>query len=107
MQLQNIFIHNVYFWLKNGDNHADRNALVAGLEKLSGCSSIKQFHIGIPAATSRDVIDGSYAISWCLFFASKQDQDSYQTDPIHLQFIEDCCYLWSKVVVYDSIDAQV
>ena len=106
MQLQNIFIHHVYFWLKNGNNHADTTALVAGLEKLSACSTIKQFHIGIPAATSRDVIDGSYAISWCLFFASKHDQDSYQTDSIHLKFIEECKHLWSKVVVYDSVDAQ-
>ena len=107
MQLQNIFIHNVYFWLKNQNNNEDTTALVAGLEKLSSCTAIQKYHIGEPAATSRDVIDGSYAISWCLFFATKQDQDNYQTDPIHLQFIEECCHLWNKVIVYDSIDAQV
>ena len=107
MQLQNVFIHHVFFWLKNPENVADKTALIAGLKNLANCTSIQQYHIGVPAATSRDVIDGSYAISWCLFFASKQDQDSYQTDPIHLQFIETCNHLWSKVVVYDSIDVQV
>ncbi|MDH4059117.1 MAG: Dabb family protein, partial [Cyclobacteriaceae bacterium] len=30
-------------------------------------------------------------------------QDTYQTHPIHLKFIEECSSLWSKVIVYDSI----
>ena len=107
MQLQNVFIHHVYFWIKTANNYEDVTALVVGLKKLSTCTTIKQYHIGVPAATSRDVIDGSYAISWFLIFATKQDQDSYQIDPIHLQFIENCNHLWSKVVVYDSIDAHI
>lgn len=105
MQLKNVFIHHVYFWLNNPQSAEDASALVHGLEKLANCSTIQQYHIGKPASTSRDVIDGSYAISWCLFFANKLDQDSYQTDPIHLHFIETCKHLWSKVIVYDSIDA--
>lgn len=104
MQMKNVFIHHVYFWLKNADSAEDVAALIAGLEKLATCATIQQYHIGKPAATSREVIDGSYAVSWCLLFANKADQDAYQTDPIHLHFIETCQHLWSKVVVYDSID---
>lgn len=104
MQLKNLFIHHVYFWLNNPNSVADTAALIAGLEKLATCATIQQYHIGKPATTSRDVIDGSYAISWCLFFTNKADQDNYQTDPIHLHFIETCKHLWCKVVVYDSID---
>lgn len=104
MQMKNVFIHHVYFWLKNADSADDNAALVAGLEKLAACATIQHYHIGKPAATSRDVIDGSYALSWCLFFANKADQDAYQTDPIHLHFIATCQHLWRKVVVYDSID---
>ena len=103
--MNNIFIHHVYFWLKNSGNAEDRNALVQGLKKLSAATTIKEFHIGVPANTNRDVIDSSYAVSWMLIFATDADQEYYQTDPMHLKFIEECSHLWSKVVVYDSIDA--
>lgn len=99
-----MFIHHVYFWLKNTGNIADRDALISGLRKLSKVSTIREFHIGLPAGTSRDVIDTSYSVSWMLKFDTPEDQDSYQVDPIHLQFVKECSPLWSKVVVYDSID---
>ncbi|MBC7721406.1 MAG: Dabb family protein [Pedobacter sp.] len=105
MQLNNLFIHHVYFWLKNDDSVNDLNALIEGLKKLSKVATFQQFHIGKPASTSRDVIDGSYAVSWCLLFASKEDEAVYQTHQIHLNFIKECSHLWSKVVVYDSVDA--
>ena len=82
----------------------DRDALIAGLRKLSKVSTIREFHIGLPAGTSRDVIDTSYSVSWMLKFDTPEDQDSYQVDPIHLQFVKECSPLWNKVVVYDSID---
>jgi len=105
MQLQNIFIHHVYFWLNNPDSKEDLAALLAGLDKLAAVETIAQYHIGKPAATSREVIDGSYSVSWCLIFNTKEDQDSYQVDPIHLNFVKECSHLWRRVVVYDSIDA--
>ena len=101
---KDVFIHHVYFWLKNPENINDLNQLVEGLKKLSFASTIKNFHIGKPAATNRDVIDNSYSVSWLLLFDNKEDQDSYQTDPIHLKFVEECSHLWSKVVVYDTVD---
>jgi len=99
------FVHHVYFWLKNPDSSEDRAALIAGLQKLSKAGMIRQYHIGLPAGTSREVIDTSYAVSWLLLFDTAGDQASYQTDPIHLQFVKECSPLWSKVVVYDSVDA--
>jgi len=104
MQLSNIFIHHVYFWLHNPSSETDRNALTDGLTKLSAAASIQDFHIGKPAATSRDVIDVSYSVSWLLIFKNKEDQDSYQVDPIHLNFVKECSHLWSRVTVYDTID---
>jgi hypothetical protein len=101
---KNMFIHHVYFWLKQPASKEDRAKLVEGLNKLSQVSTIKMFHIGQPADTNRDVIDRSYAISWMLVFKDKAAQESYQTDPIHLAFIKNYSHLWSKVVVYDSVD---
>jgi hypothetical protein len=105
MSIENKFIHHVYFWLKNPDSKEDKAKLVEGLKKLSKVRTIKSFQIGKPAGTSRDVIDGTYAISWFTLFDNGADQESYQKDPIHLKFVEECSHLWNKVIVYDSIDA--
>jgi hypothetical protein len=104
--VENKFIHHVYFWLKNPDSKEDRAKLVEGLKKLSKVKTIKMFHIGQPADTNRDVIDRSYAVSWFTLFDNAADQASYQTDPIHLKFIEECSNVWTKVVVYDSVDVK-
>ena len=104
-QKKGMFIHHVYFWLKNSGNKEDKAKLIEGLKKLSKVKTIKNFYIGQPAATRREVIDSSYDVSWLLFFENAADQDSYQTDPVHLKFVEECSSLWSKVTVYDTIDA--
>ena len=97
------FIHHVYFWLANPQSTTDRDQLIEGLNKLSVVTTIKSFHIGLPANTSREVIDSSYSVSWLLVFKNKEDQDSYQVDPIHLNFVNTCKHLWSKVTVYDTV----
>src|ERR1700745_3084545 len=105
MQLQNTFIHHVFFWL-NENNESNRNKLIEGLKKLSAVKTIKQFHIGVPANTNRDVIENTYSVSWTLFFDNPEDQDSYQVDPMHLNFVKECSHLWKKVTVFDTINAQ-
>lgn len=101
--MQNVFIHHVFFWLKEPGNELSKQQLVDGLQKLAAVATIKDFHIGKPAGTSRGVIDTTYSISWLLTFATAADQDSYQVDPIHLNFVKECAHLWEKVVVYDSV----
>lgn len=103
-ELKRRFIHHVYFWLKNKGNASDKAKLIEGLRKLSAVKTIQQFNIGMPADTNRDVIDSSYSISWMLLFKNGKDQASYQTDPIHLKFVEECSHLWTKVIVYDTVD---
>lgn len=102
--MKNIFIHHVYFWLNNPGSAEDRAKLVEGLLKLAKVKTIRKFHIGQPAPSDREVVDGSYAISWMVIFKNKADQDSYQVDPIHLDFVKNYAHLWSKVIVYDSVD---
>lgn len=99
-----MFVHHVYFWLKNENSEQDKAKLIEGLKKLSKVNTIKQFYIGVPAATDRDVIERSYSVSWLLLFDNPADQDDYQTDSIHLKFVEECSMLWKQVVVYDSVD---
>ena len=106
IEMKNVFLHHVFFYLKDAGSIADRDKLAEGLIKLSAVKTIKDFHIGKPADTNRDVIERGYAVSWFVQFDNADDQASYQTDPIHLKFIEECSHLWSKVVVYDSVDVK-
>jgi hypothetical protein len=104
-EIRNQFIHHVFFWLRDPGNKKNEEELIQGLRKLSKVKTIKNFHIGRPADTNREVIERSYSISWCLFFDNPIDQDHYQTDPIHLDFVKECSHLWSKVIVHDSVNA--
>jgi len=104
MQMQNIFVHHVFFYLNHSDA-ANTQSLVEGLNKLAKAPIIKESHIGIPANTQRDVVDNSYDVSWLAFFNNAEEQESYQTDPIHLQFVKECSYLWKKVILFYSVNA--
>lgn len=98
-----VFVHHVYFWLKNPGSEADKNKLIEGLQALAKVKPIRMAHIGTPAATNRSVIDRSYAVSWLLFFDNLEDEEVYQKHPDHLKFVENYSHLWEKVVVYDSV----
>ncbi|WP_342332360.1 Dabb family protein [Pedobacter sp. FW305-3-2-15-E-R2A2] len=99
-------VHHVFFWLKNPDSQADRDQLIKGIKTLSKIETIKDIHVGIVAGTEkRDVIDSSWSVSELLFFKDLEGQAIYQTHPIHLEFIKNCSHLWSKVLVYDIIEA--
>lgn len=97
-------VHHVYFWLKNPNSKEDLAQLIHGANTLTSIETIKGFHLAVPAATEdRNVIDNSYQVSWLAFFDSEADEQIYQVHPTHLKFIEDYGHLWSRVVVYDSL----
>ena len=99
------FLHIVYFWLKHPDSEEDRAALIAGLETLKAVPTIKDLHIGVPAATeARDVLDNSFDVSEVMVFEDMDGHNVYQTHPLHKQFVDECGHLWAKVLVRDSID---
>ena len=76
------------------------------MKTLGKIETIKEIHVGILASTEkRDVVDTSWSVSEIMFFNTLADQATYQTHPIHLEFIKNYGHLWSKVVVYDAIDA--
>jgi hypothetical protein len=97
------FIHHVFFWLKQPVTPEIKNKFENALKQLVTVETIVDHHLGIPAGTSRDVIDSSYSYSLLTTFKNKADQDIYQTHPTHLKFIADCQDLWERVVVYDSV----
>jgi hypothetical protein len=101
-----MFVHHVYFWMNNPDSEEDKKKLLEGLHSLKPIEVIRMVHIGVPASTNREVIDSSYAFSLLLIFDNLKDQEIYQEHPIHLKFVKEYSPLWSKVIVYDSVDAK-
>ena len=99
-------VHHVFFWLKNPGSAEDRDRLVEGVKTLGKIETIRKLHVGMLASTEkRDVVDTSWQVSELMFFDDLQGQTTYQTHPIHLAFIEKYSHLWSKVLVYDAMEA--
>ena len=102
--MKNIFVHHVFFWLKEPKNSDACNEFLKGLRALLQVQQIQSYHIGAPVQSSREVVDDSFTYSYMAFFKNMEDQAIYQTHPIHLKFIEDCQHLWEKIIVYDAMD---
>jgi hypothetical protein len=97
-----MFIHHVFFWLKEELSAADVQKFDTAVKSLLSITHLASGDVGKPAATNRPVIDSSYSYSLLLQFADEASHDAYQVDPIHLKFVEGCSSLWSKVLIYDS-----
>jgi hypothetical protein len=102
--LKNVFVHHVFFWLKEPQNADAMNEFENGLNSLATVPQILSYHIGTPVESPREVVDDSFTFSYITFFKNKEDQETYQSHPIHLKFVEDCQRLWEKVIVYDAMD---
>lgn len=97
------FNHTVFFWLKNPDSQADKDAFVKSLSKfLDNSGYAKTKFIGTPPKASRDVVDGSFTFSLMVSFDSAESQQAYQDEAPHKLFIEESEHLWEKVIVYDA-----
>ena len=105
VKITGALIHHVFFWLKEPKNEDHKKQLVKALNELLKVETIRMSHIGFPAGTaSRDVVDHSYSVSYMVMFDDQAGQDAYQIHPLHTKFVEQNSHLWSKVVVYDSVD---
>lgn len=99
-----IFIHHVFFWLKDPANRQKAEHFEKALKDLVTINSIGQFHLGKPAETRREVIDNSYQYSLLTIFKSRKEHDSYQVHPVHDAFRIIAGEMCSKVLVYDSVN---
>ena len=95
--------HTVIFWLKEGLTQEDRELFFDGVKTLTTIDSVERSFIGTPASTlKRPVVDDSYDCTLSVGLKNVDAHDLYQTDPIHLAFIEKCRHLWEKVIIYDA-----
>lgn len=98
-----MLVHTVFFWLRPDLSAEQRAAFPGELKRLAAVGSVRQGHVGVPAATGkRPVIDSSYDVGLITIFASIADHDAYQADPVHLDFLARCKTWWTKVQIYDT-----
>jgi Stress responsive A/B Barrel Domain len=98
-----MFVHAVYFWLRDDLTSVQRDKFASGLRSLRGIEHVRHGYIGKPAPTDRPVIERGYSDSLVLVFADQKAHDAYQTHPVHDRFRADCGTFWSSIRIYDSI----
>lgn len=98
-----MFIHCVYFWLKDNLTPEQKEAFLQGAKSLTTIETVKQGYIGVPAPTDRPVIERSYSYALIVIFDDQEGHDLYQAHEIHDRFRDSCAEYWNKVVIYDSV----
>ncbi|ADY52524.1 Stress responsive alpha-beta barrel domain-containing protein [Pseudopedobacter saltans DSM 12145] len=98
-----MLVHHVLFWLKPDITKEQKKAFREGLESLKNVETIKSFHIGVPLAIERAVVDSSYTFSLFAIFDNIEGYNVYQMHSTHLKFLEKFKKLFEKIIIYDSI----
>lgn len=100
-----MFVHAVYFTLRDDLTPAERARFESGIRALRDIESVQQGLVGVPAATDRDVIERGYSHALVLTFADAAAHDAYQVHPVHDRFREECAGYWRALRIYDSVSA--
>lgn len=102
-----MFYHCVHFWLRDGVGEEERQKVIQGVKGLGKSVNMHSARVGVPAMTDREVVDNSWDIQLIAIFENKEAHDRYQSqdDEVHQAFIAEYKPYWTKVVIYDSLDA--
>ena len=98
-----MFIHAVYFWLRNDLTRAEKERFDAGLESLTKIEHVRHGYIGVPAETKRPVVERGYSRALVLVFDDTASHDAYQSHSVHDRFRSECGSLYSSIRIYDSV----
>ena len=96
-----MFVHCVYFWLREDLSDEERRRFVDGVTSLTTIETVRHGFVGTPATTDRPIIDRSYSYALVAVFDDEKGHDDYQTHPVHDDFRDNCAGLWSQVKIYD------
>jgi hypothetical protein len=102
-----MFIHSVYFALRDDLTPAERQRFEDGIRSLAAIESVEWGYIGAPAPTDRPVIERGYTHALILAFRDQLAHDAYQVHPVHDRFREECAGYWSGIRIFDSIAGSV
>jgi hypothetical protein len=98
-----MFIHSVYFWLRDDLSEEQLSQFVQKASALTKIESVRHGWLGVPAPTDRPIIDRSYSYALTVVFDDEAGQDLYQDHPVHDRFRDECGSFWTRVLIYDSV----
>jgi len=98
-----MFIHSVYFWLRDDLSEEQRSQFVEKASALTKIESVRHGWLGVPAPTDRPIIDRSYSYALTVVFDDEAGQDLYQDHPVHDRLRDECGSFWARVLIYDSV----
>lgn len=101
VELENPFIHTVYFWFKENVSEEQLEEFYADTEKLREIEVVKALYAGKPANTTRPIVERSYDFALVVHFNDLAAHDVYQQHPTHLALLEKGANLWEKVMITD------
>lgn len=96
-----MFVHCVYFWLREDLSDDERRQFLQGVESLTSIETVRESYVGTPASTDRPVIEKSYSCALVAVFGDKAGHDAYQDHPVHDDFRDNCADFWTNVRIYD------
>lgn len=97
-------VHNVFFKLKDPSPAHVEGLIAACKQYLNVQAGIVFFAAGrLCPDLARDVNDRDWDVSLHLVFVDKAAHDAYQTDPMHVKFVEENKPNWAAVRVFDSL----
>lgn len=103
---KSVFVHSVYFWLKEDVTNDDKARFFELLRGLEDIRSVEELELGIPAGTPRTVVDNTYDVALLVYFKDKEGHDFYQDDRIHTEAIEEFEDWIADIRIYDAICAR-
>ena len=101
-----MFVHAMYFWLRDGISREDEATFDAGVGSISTIEGVVHGYVGVPAATDRPVIERGYSRALVIVFNDEAAHDAYQVHPVHDRFREECGGFWTSVRIFDSVSTS-
>ena len=101
-----VFIHSVYFWLKDSVTDAQRKEFMDLLRSFRKIKSVSKVFVASPAGTKRTVVDNTYDVALIVMLKDKAAHDHYQADQIHRDAIKIFEGWIQDIRIYDSVTTR-
>lgn len=97
-----MFSHIVVCWTDPAIAGSVERFLEGAEKYLAPIPGVVSFHAGRCVPSPRAVVDSTFQVALNMSFATKAEQDQYQTHPSHVQFVEEVFKkLVTRAVIYD------
>ncbi len=98
-----MILHSVFFYLKENTPAEIAGKMESAIKnELSEIESVNQIWAGPPQGVERDVVDNDYGTSLHALFEDLEGLQAYQSDPVHVSFVETYKPYFERIRVFDT-----